>query len=57
MELCCVNCEFGKDYHKEGVLRCKRFPPTGPGIENDYHDKQPLVKEDDWCGEHKIKTG
>lgn len=57
----CGNCALSKDTKVENydvrLFECRRFPPK----QGDRQDRPgphpfPIVKETEWCGEHKPKT-
>ena len=54
-ERCCGNCRFFLEWSTNGGY-CKRYPPTPTGLDEDnsvaYCD--PMVRKDDWCGEHQF---
>ena len=49
----CINCEYYQPLGNAG--HCHRFPPNQDGKGTSTIDEFPMVKEDDWCGEHKKK--
>ncbi len=55
---CCGNCVFSKDTEVKNfdtrLFACRRYPPQ----QGDRQDRPglypfPIVKETEWCGEHK----
>lgn len=49
----CENCKYTprkRGFQISGQSVCRRFPPQ---IAADFHDRQPLVLRDGWCGEWK----
>ena len=50
-------CKTCKYFEKTGdVGKCHRFPPESDHNGNRTVDMQPIVREDDWCGEHDGRT-
>lgn len=52
----CSECCFSVWDHGLEVRRCRRWPPEFLKIRN-IHDRQwPPVRDDDFCGEFKVKV-
>ena len=52
--MCCKNCRFFSDQYGTGGY-CKRYPPTPVGLDEDNSVAycNPMVRNEDWCGEFK----
>ncbi len=58
---CCKNCAFGQDTgmvrYDVKTIACRRFPPKQDGNQQAPGPyPHPMLKETEWCGEHKPKT-
>jgi len=48
----CKTCRVYEPFEDSNSGKCRRFPPVPDNKGDATVDEFPVVKEDDWCGEH-----